>query len=271
MGTLRDYNAQSLTDRGTQAMQDELISPPPVPRAWLAGIRIVLVETSHPGNIGAAARAMKTMGLSRLALVNPREFPSAAATANASGADDLLHRATLHATLADAIADCAVVVGTTARPRHLEWPVETPRALAASLATLPASTAIALVFGREQSGLSNEELALCQRAVRIPTDPGFSSLNLAQAVQICAYELRLAALVADETGVMDDEPLATARELSDARDHLLKVMTTVGFHNPDRPKLLPVRLQRLLNRQDLKRSEVRILRGFLSAIEAPRK
>lgn len=270
MGTLRDYNRGSLTDRGVQAMQDELISSPRAPDAWLSAIRIVLVETSHPGNIGAAARAMKTMGLSRLALVNPREFPSAAATANASGADDLLQRATLHPNLADAIADCAVVVGTTARPRHLEWPVETPRALAGSLAALPTGTAIALVFGREQSGLSNEELALCQRAVRIPTEASFSSLNLAQAVQICAYELRLAALATDDAGATDDEPLATARELSDARDHLLKVMTKVGFHNPERPKLLPVRLQRILNRQDLKRSEVRILRGFLSAIEAPK-
>lgn len=249
-------------------MQDEMNPMPARSKTRLGDIRVVLVETSHPGNIGAVARAMKTMGLSRLALVNPREFPSAAATANASGADDLLQRATRHTSLAEAIADCAMVVGTTARARHLEWPVETPRVLARALLTLPEGSRIALVFGREQSGLSNEELALCQRAVRIPTEPSFSSLNLAQAVQICAYEVRLASL--EETPLAEEtqEPLATARELTDAQSHLMQVMTQVGFLNPERPKHLPLRLQRLLNRQDLKRSEVRILRGFLTAIEA---
>ncbi len=191
----------------------------------LGRLRIVLVETSHPGNIGATARAMKTMGLKRLALVNPREFPSAAATANASGADDILHVASRHESLAEAIADCGMVVGTTARPRYLEWPVESPRAMAQAVMTLPSNTHCALVFGREQSGLSNEELALCQRVIRIPTDETFSSLNLAQAVQICAYELRLAALAeAPLKLATDQEPLATAKETADAIEHLLRVM-----------------------------------------------
>lgn len=237
-------------------------------RARLASLRIVLVETSHPGNIGSAARAMKTMGLRHLVLVNPREFPSAAATANASGADDILHVASRHESLADAVADCGMVVGTTARPRYLEWPVESPRAMAQAVMALPAGTRCALVFGREQSGLSNEELALCRRVIRIPTDEAFSSLNLAQAVQLCAYELRLAALADTPLKlVVDDEPLATAKETDDAIEHLLRVMQRVEFYNPERPKRLPGRLQRLINRSDLKRSEVRILRGFLTAIE----
>jgi TrmH family RNA methyltransferase len=236
----------------------------------LSRIRIVMVETSHPGNIGAAARAMKTMGLSRLVLVNPREFPSAAATARASGADDILMQAIHENDLAQAIADCGMVVGTTARSRHLEWPIGSPRELALELSALPNDTQCAIVFGREQSGLSNEELALCQRVIRIPTDESFSSLNIAQAVQICAYELRIASLVEMPGDVPYTEPLATAREVAEGIQHLTRVMERVGFFNPARPKLLPIRLQRLLNRSDLRRSEVRILRGFLTAIEEER-
>ena len=233
----------------------------------LSRVSIVLIETSHPGNIGAAARAMKTMGLSRLDLVNPREFPSAAATARASGADDVLMRARRHDRLETAIADCGMVVGTTARSRHLEWPVGTPRALASELSMLPSDTRCAIVFGREQSGLSNEELAWCQRVIRIPTDEQFSSLNLAQAVQICSYELRLAALGERASAPVDDEPFATTEEVANGIAHLMRVMAQVGFYNPSRPKLLPIRLQRLLHRSDLKRSEVRILRGFCTAID----
>lgn len=231
----------------------------------LARIRIVLVEPSHPGNIGAAARAMKAMGLTQLALVNPREFPAAAATARASGADDLLVNARLFASLAEAVADCGVVVGTTARTRHLEWPLISPREVATWVITPGAQAA--LIFGREQSGLSNLELALCQRVVRIPTNPDFSSLNIAQAVQICAYELRLAATDRSELA-LDHEPLATAAELAGAVTQLLAVMAAVDFYHPTRPKLLPIRVQRFLNGNELRRSEVQILRGFLSAIEA---
>jgi tRNA (cytidine32/uridine32-2'-O)-methyltransferase len=232
----------------------------------LANIRVVLVETSHPGNIGAAARAMKSMGLRQLALVNPREFPSAAATARASGADDLLVSASVHASLEAAIADCGVVIGTTARARHLEWPVVTPREIAPWLLPQASTGSAALVFGREQSGLSNEELALCQRAIRIPTNPAFSSLNVAQAVQVCAYELRLAAM-GNFSVATNSDPRATAADLAGAAEHLLAVMAKVDFYHPTRPKLLPMRVQRFLNSNDLYRSEVQILRGFLTAIE----
>lgn len=231
----------------------------------LSRVRVVLIETSHPGNIGAAARAMKTMGLSELVLVNPRGFPSAEATARASGADDILMRARCVSTLAEAIADCGMTLGTTARARHLEWPLCGPREAAALLGGQPHDTRCALLFGREQSGLSNDELALCQRVIRIPTEEAFSSLNLAHAVQICAYELRLAALA--PATAPDDEPLATAQELADTVAHVSRLMQRVGFFNPERPKLLPVRIRRFVNRGGLKRSEMRILRGFCTAIE----
>ena len=247
-------------------MTHEVQTADPTRGAWLNRVRVVLVETSHPGNIGASARAMKAMGFRRLALISPREFPSAAATARASGADDVLMNASHHAHLGEAIADCGIVIGTTARTRHLEWPVMTPRELATWIVAQPPETEIALVFGREQSGLSNEELALCHRVVRIPTDRDFTSLNLGQAVQILTYELALIA-PADDIPNVDAEPLATALELDNALAHALAVMERIDFYHPERPKLLPLRVQRLLNRSGLKRSEVRILRGFLTAIE----
>ena len=165
------------------------------------------------------------------------------------------------------------MIGTSARERHLEWPVLAPREMAERLVQGASAEDCALVFGREQSGLSNSELALCQRVVRIPTSVAFSSLNLAQAVQICAYELHLAAAATPVATAEEGESLASATELAGALQHLQTVMAAVDFFKPARPKLLPVRLQRLLNRSDLKRSEVQILRGFLSAIEtalAPR-
>ncbi|MSR13146.1 MAG: RNA methyltransferase [Gammaproteobacteria bacterium] len=240
------------------------------PCALVQRTRIVLVEPSHSGNIGAAARAMKAMGMTELVLVNPRAFPSAEATARASGADDLLVNARVHGSLPEAIADCGVVVGTTARTRHLEWPVSGPREVARALFELPPSTQCALLFGREQAGLSNQELALCQRVIRIPTEDSFSSLNIAQAVQICAYELRMSALGASPLPAIDDEPLANGSELKEVLEHLLRVMEAVDFFNPAQPKLLPIRLSRLVNRSGLKRSEAQILRGFFTAIEKQR-
>lgn len=236
-------------------------------RAWLARLRVVLVETSHPGNIGASARAMKTMGLRQLVLIRPKQFPSAEATARASGADDLLQAARVVDTLEEAIADCGLVFGTTARMRHLEWPVLTPREAAAWGAAQPTRDDIAIVFGREQSGLSNEELALCQRAIRIPTAAEFSSLNLAQAVQICAYELRVQALGDSAPVGGDEDPLATTAELAALVEHAKRAMELVDYFHPERPKLLPQRLQRLVARPGLTQSEVRILRGFLTKIE----
>lgn len=245
-------------------------------------VRIVLVGTTHPGNIGAAARAMKAMGLSSLHLVAPRHFPSAEATARAAGADDLLARATVHETLAAALAGCDIAYGTTARERRIGWPTVRPRAAAAEIVAAAAGTT-AIVFGRERSGLTNEELDACQRAIWIPTVSEFGSLNLAQAVQICAYELHLAALVGDVDGaaVPDAAPAsgassafrrgerpASAGEVDGLTAHLLSAMTVVGYHDPARPKLLERRVRRWLGRSGLLHSEAQFLRGFLSAVEA---
>lgn len=234
-------------------------------------VRFVLVGTTHPGNIGASARAMKAMGFSDLQLVSPKTFPAAEATARASGADDLLARASVVANLAEAVTDCALVIGTTARDRHLEWPVLSPRDAAARIAGVLNDGPVAVVFGREQSGLSNAELDRCQHAIRIPTNPAFNSLNLAQAVQVCAYEVRQALLARGERepagGDPAPEPLADAGELDRLHRHLIEVMTAVGYFDPANPRLLPRRLRRLLNRSELQRSEVQILRGFLSAVE----
>lgn len=240
-------------------------------RERFARVRFVLVGTTHPGNIGASARAMKAMGFSDLQLVSPKRFPSAEATARASGADDLLAHASVVTSLAEAVTDCALVIGTTARDRHLEWPVLSPRDAAARVIEVLGDGPVAVVFGREQSGLSNAELDRCQHAIRIPTNPAFNSLNLAQAVQVCAYELRQALLGAGERDVAGDDvaldPLADAGELDRLHQHLIAVMTAVGYFDPTNPRLLPRRLRRLLNRSEMQRSEVQILRGFLSAVE----
>ncbi len=157
-------------------------------------VRIVLVETSHPGNIGAAARAMKTMGLDELVLVAPRDFPSADATARASGADDVLARARVVDSLSNAIADCGFVAGASARLRKLSGPVVDPRESAAALRKHAGETTVAMVFGPEHSGLTNEDLGRCNQVVHIPANPAYSSLNVAMAVQVICYELRMAAL-----------------------------------------------------------------------------
>lgn len=232
-------------------------------------VRIVLVGTTHPGNIGASARAMKAMGLRRLSLVNPKTFPAADATAMASGADDLLAAARVSDSLESAVEDCAMVFGTTARARHLQWPVLSPAEAAEEIRSAVSQGPVALVFGREQSGLSNAELDLCQRAIRIPTDADFNSLNLAQAVQICAYEVRKALLTASaEAGddAADRDRAATVFELDQLYRHLIETMLDVGYFDPANPRLLERRMRRLLNRSGLRQSEAQILRGFLSAV-----
>ena len=215
---------------------------------------------------------MKAMGLADLHLVSPRTFPSAAATARAAGADDILCRAVVHETLDQALANCAAIYGTTARERHIGWPTFTPRDAATEIAKLPLNNTVAIVFGREQSGLSNAELDRCQRAIRIPTNAHFRSLNLAQAVQILAYELHLIACAPElEASRPVDEQVggdrAAASELNALKAHVLRVMEAVAYHDRSRPKLLERRLGRLLNRSALLHSEVQILRGFLTAIE----
>ncbi len=240
-----------------------------LPDTGIAAVRYVLVGTTHPGNIGASARAMKAMGARQLLLVAPKTFPAAAATAMASGADDILAAARVHDTLAGAIADCTLVVATTARDRHLAWPVWSPREAAAEIRAASREGTVAVVFGREQTGLSNAELDCCQRAIRIPTDPGFNSLNLAQAVQICAYEIRAAFLSASAATVTRDagERPATAQELEDLHRHFMTVMAAVGYFDPAHPRLLERRVRRFLNRARLYQTESQILRGFLAAIE----
>jgi tRNA (cytidine32/uridine32-2'-O)-methyltransferase len=235
-------------------------------------VRIVLVGTTHPGNIGAAARAMFTMGLDQLSLVAPREFPSGEARARAAGAVGILERASVFASLADALADCRFVIGASARTRALPWPVVTPREAAPRLLAEAAGGPVAVVFGRESSGLSNDELALCHQLLHIPTNPEFSSLNLAMAVQVVCYELRLAALA----GAAPEEPradrLASVEDLERFYEHLERTLVDAGFLNPANPRHLMARLRRLFNRALPEENEVRILRGILSALEpgAPR-
>jgi tRNA (cytidine32/uridine32-2'-O)-methyltransferase len=228
-------------------------------------VRIVLVGTTHPGNIGAAARAMRNMGLDRLSLVAPREFPSPEASARAAGADDILASARVCGTLEEALSGCRFVVGASARLRALPWPALTPREAAPRLLAEAAQGETAVVFGRESSGLTNEELARCHALLHIPADAGFSSLNLAMAVQIVAYELRLAAL-GDTPPAERGEPLATAEDLERFYEHLEAALVAAGFLNPANPRHLMLRLRRLFNQALPEENEVRILRGILTAL-----
>ena len=233
-------------------------------------VRVVLVDTSHPGNIGAVARAMRTMGLTRLALVRPKDFPSAEATARAAGADELLYDAAVFESLDDALAECVWVVGTTVRSRHLELPRLDPRGFAERALLESAAGPVALVFGREQTGLSNEELDRCQAIASIDTDPKFGSLNLAAAAQVFCYELRLAfAGRAPESDVTACEitDAATSAELEGLYAHLERTLTDIGYYDPEHPKLLMRRLRQLYARAQPDRSELNILRGILAATQ----
>lgn len=235
-------------------------------------LRIVLVGTQHPGNIGSAARAMKTMGLSALHLVAPERFPDVEANTLAAGADDLLTAAPVHATLDEALAGCHFVIGTSARRRHIPLPELSPREAAARLVEAATRGPVALLFGRERTGLENEELQRCHASVGIPTNPDFSSLNLAAAVQVLAYELRLAQLAAADGGLpsgrpmpaAEPEPLATADELERYFTHLDQALHDIDFHKDKPPEMVMARLRRLYLRAGLDAREVKILRGILS-------
>jgi tRNA (cytidine32/uridine32-2'-O)-methyltransferase len=233
----------------------------------LEQIRIVLVGTTHPGNIGSSARAMKVMGLEQLWLVAPVHFPDATATALASGADDLLAAARVVDTLEEAVADCRLVVGTSARLRSLPWPLHTPRETAEYLVSNPHGGPVALVFGREASGLSNQEMQLCQRMVHVPTAEEYGSLNLAMAVQILCYEMRMATLGGQGVSQEPDSPPARAEDLERLFVHMQDVLERSGFLNPRSPRHLMARLRRLYLRAGLDEKEVNILRGILSAYE----
>ena len=229
-------------------------------------IRIVLVGTTHPGNIGAVARAMKNMGLDDLVLVSPKYFPHDDATARASGAEDLLESATVVSTLDDALADCVFAAGASARSRAIEWPSMEPRECAAKLVQEIAGGPVAVVFGPEKSGLSNSDLDRCQVLLTIPTNPGFSSLNIAMAVQVISYELRLARRDAPEP-VEPEIPPATGEEMEHFFAHLEKVLTDTGFLDPDNPRTLMRRLRRLFIKAQPDQNEVNILRGILTSVD----
>ncbi len=233
-------------------------------------IRIVLVGTTHPGNIGAAARAMKNMGLTDLALVRPRYFPDKEATARASGAEDLLDRATVVETLEEAIADCVYVAGASARSRAINWPCLDARDAAAKLLEESAKGPAAAVFGPEKSGLSNADLDHCDTLLTIPADPAFSSLNLAMAVQVLSYELR-AAQTSRQPQYEADAPLATSAELEHFYRHLERVLTDIRFLDPDNPRHLMRRLRRLFIRARPDKNELNILRGVLTAVDRSRE
>ncbi len=240
----------------------------------LENIRVVLVCTSHPGNIGGAARAMKNMGLSRLVLVDPADFPSPEASARASGADDVLAGAQVVATLEEALVGCTLVVGTSARSRSLPWPMLDPRECGSeAVKRAGQGEQVALVFGREHAGLTNDELQRCHYHVHIPSNPDFSSLNLAAAVQVLAYETRMAWLATagqavqqdkDEAGAAPTEALATMDEMELFYGHLESTLVAIGFLDPAKPKHLMPRLRRLFGRSAVNRSEMSILRGILT-------
>lgn len=234
----------------------------------LGRVRVVLCRTSHPGNIGAAARAMKTMGLSRLVLVTPKHFPDPQAEAMASGATDLLENARVCATLAEALEGTSFATALTARRRELGVEPLWAREAAAELAAGAASGEVALVFGNEASGLSNEEVALCRRWAMIPTSADFTSLNVAAAVQLLCYELRMATEGAGPPPpVLGAGALASHEEVEGLMGHLERAAVGSGFLDPLQPKRLMPRMRRMFARAGLEKEEVAILRGMLAAFE----
>ncbi len=231
-------------------------------------IRIVLSRPSHPGNIGAAARAMKTMGLSRLYLVEPREFPSGEARARSSNALDVLEGAVVCTSLEEALAGTVFAAAMTARQRELAAPVRWARDGAAEVVAATEQGDVALVFGNETAGLTNEELALCRIPVTIPANPAYSSLNLGAAVQVMCYELRLAALGQEAPPASEYEP-ASFEEVQRLYAHLEEALAEIGFLDPANPKRLMPRLRRLFDRVGLEKEEVSILRGMLRNFQQP--
>ncbi len=241
------------------------------PETLLDRIQIAMVETSLPANIGSAARAMKTMGLSRLVLVAPQLFPHAQASALAAGADDVLEAATVAATVADGLGDCGLVLGCTARSRSVGMPALSPREAAHRLLEGAQRGPVALMFGSERVGLSNADLSRCDAAVHIPTDPGFSSLNVAQAVQVLCYEIRVAAyadapvVAAPVAPVHDVGDLnATLAEMEGYFGHLEQTLADIDFLKGRSARVIMQRLRRMFLRASLSQREVQILRGILS-------
>ncbi len=232
----------------------------------LANIRVVLVETSHPGNLGAVARAMKVMGLNDLALVNPKCEIDDEARARASGAVDVLENAAIHTSLDEALAGVVLAAACTSRRRDLPHPAYTPRQAAPKLLGIAATQPVALVFGSETFGLSNEQLMKCRWLLNIPSNPAYSSLNLGSAVQVLAYELRSS--LDDSTLDLPEFELAPHEAEQALLVELEKTLIEIGFLNPDNPKRLMPRLRRFFAKAGLEKDEVAIWRGVLSAVRA---
>jgi len=232
----------------------------------LSRLRIVLCRPSHPGNIGAAARAMKAMGLADLRLVAPERYPAPEAQWMATNAGDVLENARLHGSLGEAIADCTAAFALSARPR--EWSTQVLDARAAAARAVELGGKLAFVFGNESAGLTNDEMLACQYLVHIPANPEFTSLNLAQAVQVVAYELFMASghVALEEK----KEKPATVADLEGLYAHLEQAATESRFFDPASGSKLPTRLRRLFSRIGMEREEVNILRGLLNALQDPK-
>ena len=252
--------------------------------AHLSHVRIVMVNTTLPANIGSALRAMKTMGLSKLVLVAPKTYPHPDIDALAAGATDLIKQIEIVETLADAIKDCHLVFGTSARSRTIPWPLldARPAAEKSISAVVNDQQDVAVVFGREDRGLTNEELAMANYHVTIPVNTDYGVLNVAQAIQVICYEMRMATLAAVESGedeaatmpVTDtesmqwDEPLVTHEQMEQFYPHIEKMLAEIEFLDPKNPRLLPLRLRRLFGRIQLDRMEYHLLRGIFSRVQA---
>ena len=234
----------------------------------LNSVKVVLVGTTHPGNIGATARAIKNMGILDLALVEPKEFPSDVATFRSKAAKDILENATVYESLKDAVSGCELVVGTSARDRTVPWPVLSPSEAAKEMHKCSLNGDVAIVFGREDRGLTNEELGLCNFHVHIPSDPEYSSLNLSQAVQILAYEIRLAYLDENERSEdYWDVDLANNEQTERLINHMDELMQEVDFYDIENPRKLLVRVRRFFKRSKIDVMEANIFRGFFSTIQ----
>ena len=238
------------------------------PDNLLNSVKVVLVGTTHPGNIGATARAMKNMGILDLALVEPKEFPSDVATFRSKAAKDILEKASVHRSLAEAVSECELVVGTSARERTVPWPVLNPREAAEEMHKSSRNGKVAIVFGREDRGLTNEELGLCNFHVHIPSDPEYSSLNLSQAVQILAYEIRLSYLK-DQHVNKDywDVELANNEQTERLINHMDELMQEVDFYDVENPRKLLVRVRRFFKRSKIDVMEANIFRGLFATIQ----
>lgn len=242
------------------------------PEILLSRVRIVLCRPSHPGNIGAVARAMKTMGIEKLFLVQPKQFPDPEADTRATGAVDVLEKAQVTRSLSEALAGASYSVALSARQRDIGPQISAPREAIASLMAKAASDEVALVFGNETVGLTNDEIMHCQAAVTIPTNPAFSSLNLGAAVQVLCYECRMGAYdgsapLSSHKATPYSSPLAAHEEVEGLFSHLESVMTDSGFYNPKQPGRLMPKLRRLFLRTNLEKDEVNILRGILASTQ----